>query len=132
MTSPPVRRDAQALLDQARAVLAEASAAGGAERFRLAHLAALRTSAAVFAERARPAARRRKLCSAWALIERLAPEYAEWAAYFAAAAGKRAAVEAGAFGAVSAREADDQLRAAQQFLALVERGQCRQLAAWAV
>jgi HEPN superfamily protein len=50
----------------------------------------------------------------------VAPEHAEWAAYFAAGASVRAAVEAGAVSAVSARAADDQLRSATEFLALVE------------
>jgi hypothetical protein len=109
------------LVTQARGVLAEARAAASAgERFRLAHLAALRTSAAVFAERGRPASARRRLVSAWVLLQAVAPELGEWAAYFAAGATARAAVEAGAVSAVSPRVADDQLRAAEQFLALVE------------
>jgi hypothetical protein len=40
--------------------------------------------------------------------------------YFAAGAPLRAAVEAGALSAVSPRVADDQVRAAREFLALVE------------
>lgn len=110
-----------ALLAHARAVLtAAAQADTSAERFSLAHLGALRTAAALFAARGRPAAARRRLVSAWVLLEAVAPELGEWAGYFAAAAPARAAVEAGASSAVSARDADDQLRAAQQFLALVE------------
>jgi hypothetical protein len=58
--------------------------------------------------------------SVWVLLERVAPEYREWAEYFAAGAAARAAVEAGAISAVSARAADDQVRAAGEFLALVE------------
>jgi hypothetical protein len=58
--------------------------------------------------------------SVWVLLERIAPEHADWAAYFAAGAAMRAAIEAGAVSAVSARAADDQLRAATEFLALVE------------
>jgi len=54
------------------------------------------------------------------LLERVAPEHAEWATYFAAGAQARAAVEAGAASAVTARAADDQLRAAAAFLNLVE------------
>jgi hypothetical protein len=119
--APPPRSGAT-LLMQARGVLAEAEAATtAAERFRLAHLAALRTSAALFAERARPAAGPRKLLSAWVLVDIVAPEFNEWAAYFAAGAPKRAAVEAGAVSAVSERDADDQLRAATEFLLLVEQ-----------
>src|SRR4051812_32169242 len=119
---PPPSRSAASLVEQARVMLAAAgSAAGAAERFRLAHLGALRAAAALFAERAKPTAARRRPVSAWILVESVAPELAEWAAYFAGPADTRAAVEAGALSAASTRDADDQLRAAQQFLALVER-----------
>jgi hypothetical protein len=50
----------------------------------------------------------------------VAPEFAEWATFFAAGASKRAAAEAGSTRAVTEREADDLLRDAQTFLALVE------------
>jgi hypothetical protein len=110
-----------ALIERARAVLTEARRAGSpAERFALAHLAALRTVAVLLAERGRPAASRRRLVSAWVLLQQVAPEYAGWATYFAAGAATRSAVEAGALSAVSAREADDQLRSAEEFLRLVE------------
>lgn len=110
-----------ALLEQARVALGEARIAREpGERFRLAHLAALRTAAAVGADRGRPAAVRRRLISVWVLLERVAPEHAEWAAYFAAGASVRAAIEAGAVSAVTPRIADDQLRAAEEFLAVVE------------
>ncbi len=119
---PPVARGGLALLTHARAVLAEAAmVTTAAERFQLSHLAALRTAAALFAERARPVAGRRRLVSAWTLMETMAPEYGDWAAYFAAGAAKRAAVEAGAVSVVSERDADDQFRAASEFLVLVER-----------
>lgn len=112
---------ARALLGQARVVLADAAATPETgERFRLAHLAALRVAAAVVASRGRPAATRRRLMSVWVVLERVAPEYADWAAYFAAGAAQRAAVEAGSSAAVSERDADDQLRAAGEFLALAE------------
>ena len=113
---------AHALLEQARLVLADAARAETpGERFSLAHLAALRTAAAVFADRGRPAGSRRRLMSAWVLLEAIAPELADWAHYFAASAPARAAVDAGALSAVNARTADDQLRSAEQFLLLVER-----------
>ena len=113
--------DAAALLDAARDLLAQAESEQSVpERFRLAHIAALRTTAAVFAERGRPAHTRRRLISAWVLLRAVAPELTEWSAYFAAAAPARAAVEAGAGSAVSARDADDQLRAAVDFLGVVE------------
>jgi hypothetical protein len=94
------------------------------ERYALAHLAALRCAAAVLAERARPEPleqrRAQRLRSAWSLLADVAPEMAEWAAFFAAGAMKRAAAEAGIEGAVTAREADDLLRDCETFLALVE------------
>lgn len=110
-------------LERARVGLAEASAVEAAdERFRLAHLAALRAAAAVLADRGRPASARRRLVSAWLLIEAVAPEYREWAELFAAGAASRAAIEAGALGVVSRRAADDELRAAGEFLQLVAAG----------
>lgn len=113
--------DAAALLNAARDLLAEAELEpSAAERFRLAHVAALRTTAAVFAERGRPAGSRRRLISAWVLLRAVAPELADWSTYFAAGAPARAAVEAGAASAVSVRDADDQLRAATEFLHVVE------------
>jgi SAV_6107-like HEPN len=119
--TPAARGSAFSLLTQARSVLAEAAqTAEPGERFRLAHLSALRTAAAVSAQRGRPASARRRLMNVWVLLERVAPEHAEWATYFAAGASVRAAIEAGAVSAVSSRAADDQLRSATEFLALVE------------
>jgi hypothetical protein len=90
-------------------------------RYAAAHLAALRAAAAVLAARARPApGRRNRMTSVWALLTRVAPELGEWAAFFAVGATKRAAAEAGIPRVVSAREADDLLRAAEQFTAVVE------------
>jgi hypothetical protein len=112
---------AVALLAQARAGLAEAQAAWEVgERFRLAHLAALRIAAAVLADRGRPASARRRLMSVWVVIDTVAPEFGDWSRFFAAGAAARAAVEAGALHAVSRREADDQVRAAEEFLRVVE------------
>lgn len=115
------RRSPAALVAQAHELLADAAAAGDAvDRFRLPHLAALRTAAAVVADRARPTARRPKLVSVWLPLQRVAPDLAPWARYFAAAAPVRAAAEAGASSAVSRAAADDQLRSAADFLAEVE------------
>ena len=117
----PSRGSAFSLLAQARAVLADAERSDDAgERFRLAHLSALRTAAAVAAQRGRPASARRRLMSVWVLLDKVAPEYSEWATFFAAGAQTRAAVEAGSWSAVSARTADYQVRAARDFLVLVE------------
>jgi hypothetical protein len=102
-------------------MLADAgSSAEPGERFRLAHLAALRIAAAAVAERGRPASARRRLISVWVLLAKVAPEYDERGSYFAASAHVRAAVEAGATSAVSSVAADAQLRAAADFLAAVE------------
>ncbi|MFJ6956468.1 SAV_6107 family HEPN domain-containing protein [Micromonospora aurantiaca (nom. illeg.)] len=77
--------------------------------------------AAVLAARARPApTRRHRITSVWVLLATVAPELDEWAAYFAAGASKRAAAEAGIPRVVTAREADDLLRAAEEFVTVVE------------
>lgn len=113
------------LLASAHRDLAEAAIAPlAADRFAAAHRGALHTAAAVLAVRARPAlrARRGNPRSAWELLARVAPEFAEWALLFAAGAGKRAAAEAGLRHAVSGREADDLVREVEGFLSLVETG----------
>lgn len=90
-------------------------------RYATAHLAALRSAAAMLAARAQPAPGvRNRMTSVWALLTRVAPDLGEWAAFFAAGAARRAAAEAGIPRAVSARDADDLLRAAEQFTAVVE------------
>ena len=55
------------------------------------------------------------------MLADVAPELAEWAAFFAATESKRDAIRAGATSVVSAREADDLVRDAKAFLRLVER-----------
>jgi hypothetical protein len=55
------------------------------------------------------------------LLAEVAPELAEWASFFAAGAAKRAAAEAGSTRAVTEREADDLVRDADRFLAVVEQ-----------
>ena len=91
-------------------------------RYACAHVAALRAAAALLAARARPATpRRRTQKNAWVLLAEVAPELGEWAAFFAAGAGKRAAAEAGSTRAVTEREADDLVRDADRFLAVVEQ-----------
>ena len=91
-------------------------------RYASAHVAALRAAAALLAARARPvAAKRRPQKNAWVLLAEVAPELGEWASFFAAGAGKRAAAEAGSTRAVSEREADDLVRDADRFLGVVEQ-----------
>ena len=81
-----------------------------------------RAAAALLAARARPEpARRRPQRNAWVLLAEVAPELEEWARFFAAGSAKRAAAEAGSTRAVTEREADDLVRDADRFLAVVER-----------
>ncbi|MER5701889.1 SAV_6107 family HEPN domain-containing protein [Micromonospora sp. NPDC002296] len=117
----PHRTPAQ-LLAVARHGLTEAARTGpDGLRYAAAHLAALRAAAALLAARARPApARRNRITSVWVLLATVAPELDEWAAFFAAGASKRAAAEAGIPRVVTARQADDLLRAAEQFVTVVE------------
>ena len=115
------RPSSVALLAQSRACLRDAMrSADVGERFSLSHLAALRAAAAVVADRGRPASTRRRLVSVWVLLDSIAPELSEWSALFAASAPFRAAVDAGAYNAVSARQADDLYRAAGEFIHVVE------------
>jgi HEPN superfamily protein len=127
---PVLRRAAAApaapdLLTQAHIGLEEAAALETPnERYATAHLAALRTAAAVLAVRGRPEQaprRRRRIRTAWEVLPEVAPELAEWSALFAAGADRRARAEAGIAGAAGARDADDLIRAATTFLRLVER-----------
>jgi hypothetical protein len=117
-----VAPSALALLESARQglVTAESDVSAGG-RYVGAHLAALRAAAAIVAARAEPApARRRRPQSVWELLPRVEPTLSEWAAFFAAGAGKRAAAEAGLPRAVTSREADELLRDARTFVSLAE------------
>jgi len=107
-------------LERAERALLEAGAASEHTlRYAAAHVAALRTAAAVLAVRTRPQPRGER--NAWVLLTRVAPELAEWAVFFAAGAPKRAAAEAGLAHAVTTREADDLLRDAECFLQVVQQ-----------
>ncbi|MDZ5620662.1 SAV_6107 family HEPN domain-containing protein [Nocardioides sp. HM23] len=93
-----------------------------AERYACAHVAALRAAAALLAARARPAPpRRRQQKNAWVLLTEVAPELGEWASFFASGAAKRAAAESGSTRSVTERDADDLVRDADRFLAVVEQ-----------
>lgn len=123
ITVPAATRSVGQLLHAAHTGLADAAASDRPdERYVAAHLAALRAAAAVVARRARPAGpptRRSRPTSVWVLLAAVAPELGEWADFFAAGARKRQAAEAGVRSAVSQREADDLLRDAETFLAVV-------------
>ncbi len=84
-------------------------------RFRHAHLAALRTGAAVLAVRGRPAGRGLPR-SVWGLLPRAVPELADTAAFFASGASAREAIEAGLQTVVGEDRADAVLAAAEDFL----------------
>jgi hypothetical protein len=114
----PVPAAALTLIDRSTTGLLQACAARKAgERYVAAHLAALRAAAAVLAVRGRRG--RGGLRSVWELLPRVAPELVEWAAFFAATAERRAAVESGRARA-GVREADDLLRDAEAFQHAVE------------
>ncbi|MFJ8232085.1 SAV_6107 family HEPN domain-containing protein [Streptomyces sp. NPDC094448] len=131
-SAPPAALD---LLARARACLAEAAGLDTPnERYATAHLAALRTAAAVLAARgypedpvpaapgtARRRGRRAGIRSAWELLPESAPELAEWSAHFAAGADRRARAVAGIRGAAGPQDADSLLRDAEIFLRLAER-----------
>jgi hypothetical protein len=120
--SAPMPPAAMSLLHAARGTLREAAwETDAGQRYATAHLAALRGAAAVLAARARIESRqpRRRPASAWQLLGSVAPELAEWAAFFASCSDTRAAAEAGIARLVGRREADDLLRQAEQFVGIV-------------
>jgi hypothetical protein len=121
-TAPP---EALGLLAQARQGLEEAAELENPnDRYATAHLAALRTAAAVLAVRGRPEPtprRRQRIRSAWEVLPEVAPELGEWSMLFASGARRRARAEAGIRDAASSRDADDLLRDAGMFLRIVER-----------
>jgi hypothetical protein len=111
-------------LRRARSSLAEAELAQRpSDRYLAAHLAALRVVAIVLSHRAPPGRGRLRgrPRNAWQMLAEVAPELAEWAAFFAATEDRRDAIQAGTTSIVSAREADDLVRDARAFLRLVER-----------
>ncbi|MGH3626760.1 MAG: SAV_6107 family HEPN domain-containing protein [Sciscionella sp.] len=111
-----------ALLEQAQRGLVEAEREREpGPRFAAAYLSALRAAAAVLALRGRPHRGRSQPTSAWHLLARLAPEFAEWAAFFADCSHASAAVQAGITRVVTQRGADDLLRQSGEFLELVGR-----------
>lgn len=121
------RRPALELLHCAQGSLQEAIAAHTPhERYAAAHLGALRAAAAVLAARAQVARnpnspaglttpRRQRIRSAWEVLTEVAPEFGEWAIFFAAGAQKRASAQAG-IPCVTSREADDLVRDSQRFI----------------
>ena len=111
---PPISAAVLDLLERARSTLeAACRTADASERYRDAHLGALRAAAAIMAARTTPSARSRPR-SVWQVLPGVAPELAEWAAFFAACSAHRSVIDRG--GRIPAREADDLLRQAEMFL----------------
>jgi len=116
----PTSRAALGLLRQAADGLAEAHRhEEPLLRYPAAYLAALRAAAAVLAVRATPQPRRGATRNVWQLLAEVAPELAEWAAFFAACSSTRAAAEAGIARLVGPRDAADMMRQAEQFVGIV-------------
>ena len=119
-TIPLVGGVAAGALADAHRCLAEAMRAGEpADRFATAHRAALRAAAALLAALPRPTVRRVRTASVWDQLDRVAPEFAGWTAFFAAGSSKRQAAEAGITRLITAADADDQIRRAAEFVELV-------------
>ncbi|MCU1537255.1 MAG: hypothetical protein JWP82_1606 [Humibacillus sp.] len=115
---PPLSLAVIDLLDRARATLESACRTSDtSERYRDAHLGALRAAAAVIAARTVPSPRSRPR-SVWQVLPGVAPELGEWAAFFAACSAHRSVIDRG--GHLNAREADDLLRQSEMFLEIVQ------------
>lgn len=111
---------AQQLLARAGSELTAArSESDPAQRFLRAHLAALRAGAAVLAGCGSTGARGRPR-AVWELLRREVPELGAWAAYFAAGAPMRAAVESGREPVISSDTADHVLTMAELFIEVIE------------
>lgn len=106
------------LLERSRGgLLLACHSSTAAERYTQAHLAALRAGAALLAARSAPS-RRARPRSVWEVLPTVAPELGEWAVLFAESGRRRLALERGA-AVVTARDADDLVRAGERFLELV-------------
>lgn len=115
---PPLPPAVLELVTRSRGTLEEACrTADVSERYRDAHLGALRAAAALVAARTTPSPRSRPR-SVWQVLPGVAPELAEWAAFFAACSAHRSVIDRG--GRIPAREADDLLRQAEMFLEIVQ------------
>ncbi|WP_122260668.1 SAV_6107 family HEPN domain-containing protein [Ornithinimicrobium cerasi] len=106
------------LLERSRGgLLVACHSSTASERYTQAHLAALRAGAALLAARSAPS-RRARPRSVWEVLPTVAPELTEWAVFFAESGRRRLALERGST-AVTARDADDLVRAGERFLELV-------------
>lgn len=118
VSRPPISVAVLDLLARARTTLESACRTSDAsERYRSAHLGALRAAAALVAARTIPTPRSRPR-SVWQVLPGVAPELGEWAAFFAACSTRRSAIDRGDL--IGARESDDLLRQAEMFLEIVQ------------
>ncbi len=103
------------LLGLADAELAQAAATTDPdERFRHAHLAALRSAAAVVELHGRPGPRTGAR-TVWEMLARVEPTLASWSVYFASGAPLRAALDAGRSEVVDAARAGELVACAEDF-----------------
>ncbi|MFC9554223.1 SAV_6107 family HEPN domain-containing protein [Rhodococcus sp. NPDC056960] len=119
----PASRRGSTLLDRADALLAQSVGAGAAaDRFHSAYLAALRGAGAVLAaaEGLAAGSKRTRTRNAWVLMAAAAPEFANWADYFAGHSPTRAAIEAGMTRTLTDLEADEFFVEVGRFLQAVE------------
>ncbi|MDZ7577910.1 MAG: SAV_6107 family HEPN domain-containing protein [Candidatus Nanopelagicales bacterium] len=118
----PVTQIPAASLELLAAAVSEVEAAmvepKPAARYVRAQLGALRAAAAVLAAGARPGGGQGPR-NVWSVLPTVAPELVEWSMFFAAGAGKQAAILAGLDHVVTAREADDLVRECHHFLNIV-------------
>jgi len=102
-------------LVQADAELAAAfTSTDPAEQFRHAHLAAIRSAAAIVEFRGRPHPKMRAR-TVWEMLTVVEPEFAPWATYFASGAALRAMVESGLGDQVDAMRAAEVTACAEDF-----------------
>lgn len=110
--------DVLELVERSREALLHACHAHeAAERYSEAHLGALRACAAVLAQHA-PRTVGSRPSGAWETLARIAPECAEWAAFFQAA-GRRSRAALAGLAQIDQREADDLIRQSELFLGVV-------------
>jgi len=115
MTPRAVPPAVATLLRRADGELAAAAAAADpGDRFLHAHLAAIRSAAAVVALRGRPSPRS-GVRTVWEMLARVEPGLAPWSGYFASGARLRAAVDAGRSGEVAPSRADELMACAEDF-----------------
>lgn len=111
----PVPASAHAMLARSEAELVAAQLASAPQdRFLHAHLAALRAGAAVLEVTGRPV-RRPAPRTVWDMVTLVAPDLGSWAAFFAAGAAARSAIEAGREDVVDDERAERTVCAAEDF-----------------